>query len=327
MTMPSNIADVLNSTPLSGSVQLPDWGVIEAKGADARKFLQGQLSQDFVLLNETQARLAAYCTPQGRMLASFIGWLHDSQTVLLLCKQDLLAATLKRLSMFVMRADCKLTDVSSQWQLWGELGVAVDSSASPQARQWQHQLQTLPSGQAAHRIGLSSVQVGTQFIDRTLVLHQPAAGSLPEATVSLNAWQWLDVCSGIAMLSQPVVDAFVPQMLNYESVGGVNFKKGCYPGQEVVARSQYRGILKRRAYIVSSVSPMQVGQLLFQAADAEQPCGTIVAVASLDGGLHHCAIASMQVSAATDGQALHLGDAQGTVVTLHTLPYALLADV
>ena len=127
------------------------------------------------------------------------------------------------------------------------------------------------------------------------------------------------------MVSAPVFEAFVPQMLNYESVGGVNFKKGCYPGQEVVARSQFRGTLKRRAFLVQGEQPMAVGQDVFHSADAEQACGTVVATAAHPGGRFD-AVVSMQVSAAADGQ-VHLGNAAGPALTLLPLPYPLLADI
>jgi tRNA-modifying protein YgfZ len=139
------------------------------------------------------------------------------------------------------------------------------------------------------------------------------------------AWDWLDVMAGVPLLSLPVVEAFVPQMLNLESVGGVNFKKGCYPGQEVVARSQFRGTLKRRAYPVLGDAPMAVGQEVFHSSDPAQPVGTVAAAAaSPTGGWN--AMVSMQIGA-TEGGSLHLGAADGPRLTLLPLPYALLADV
>jgi folate-binding protein YgfZ len=123
----------------------------------------------------------------------------------------------------------------------------------------------------------------------------------------------------------PIVDAFVPQMLNYESVGGVNFKKGCYPGQEVVARSQFRGTLKRRAWLAHGDAEMQVGQEVFLAADADQPVGTIAQAAPAPQGGWD-AIVSLQLTAAQGGE-VRLGSAQGAVATLSPPPYALLADV
>jgi folate-binding Fe-S cluster repair protein YgfZ len=117
----------------------------------------------------------------------------------------------------------------------------------------------------------------------------------------------------------------VPQMLNYESVGGVNFKKGCYPGQEVVARSQFRGTLKRRAAIVHADVAMAAGQELFRSSDAEQPCGLVVqAAAAPEGGWD--AIVSLQLASMQDGS-LHAGTADGAVLSLMPLPYELLADI
>ena len=144
-------------------------------------------------------------------------------------------------------------------------------------------------------------------------------------------WQWLEVQSGVAMVTAPIFEAFVPQMLNYESIGGVNFKKGCYPGQEVVARSQFRGTLKRRAYVVhgehGAVEPV-VGAEVFQASDPEQPCGCVAAcAASPFGGFD--AIVSMQTSAAlaADGTPLTLGSASGPALSVLPLPYPLLEDI
>jgi folate-binding protein YgfZ len=157
----------------------------------------------------------------------------------------------------------------------------------------------------------------------------PVATSPPAlpvlAAIELSQWHWLSVRSGIAMITQPIFEAFVPQMLNYESVGGVNFKKGCYPGQEVVARSQFRGTLKRRAYIVHADAELHVGQDVFHSADAEQPCGLVASAAPApDGGFD--AIVSMQTAAAKDGS-LTAVSASGPVLALLPLPYPLLEDI
>ena len=151
-------------------------------------------------------------------------------------------------------------------------------------------------------------------------LPTPAGADLP-----LTMWNWLEVQSAIAMISQPIFEAFVPQMLNYESVGGVNFKKGCYPGQEVVARSQFRGTLKRRAYLVHGLGQPHVGQEVFHSADTEQPCGLVAACAANPSGGFD-AIASMQTTAALGG-VLTLGSSQGTILNLLPLPYPLLEDI
>jgi folate-binding protein YgfZ len=133
------------------------------------------------------------------------------------------------------------------------------------------------------------------------------------------------VRSGVATITQPIVEAFVPQMLNYESVGGVNFKKGCYPGQEVVARSQFRGTLKRRGYIVHAEAPLSVGQEAFHESDREQPAGLVAQAAPAPSGGFD-AIVSLQVSAAGGGM-LTAGGPDGAQLALLPLPYFLLEDI
>jgi tRNA-modifying protein YgfZ len=299
---------------VSGACRLQHLGVIRAQGPDAVKFLQGQLTQDFVLLKPGQARLAAYCSAKGRMQASFIGVKRAEDDVLLVMSADLLAQTLKRLGMFVLRAQVRLGDDTAAWQLWGVTGQAVPES-----------LDGPPWSGATVGTGLAVRLYPAAGVQRALMM-VPADAPAPSATpMDLGLWNWLEVRSGIAMVSAPVFEAFVPQMLNYESVGGVNFKKGCYPGQEVVARSQFRGTLKRRAFLLQGESPMTTGQDVFHSSDAGQPCGTVAAVAAEPGG-GFVAIVSMQVSAATDGQ-LHLGGADGSLLTLLSLPYPLLDDI
>lgn len=297
-----------------GACRLQHLGVIRAQGPDAAKFLQGQLTQDFVLLRPGQARLAAYCSAKGRMQASFIGVKRAEDDVLLVMSADLLAQTLKRLGMFVLRAQVRLSDDTAAWQLWGVTEQAVPEN-----------LDGLPWSGATVGSGLAVRLYPAAGVQRALMM-LPADAAAPSATpMDSELWDWLEVRSGIAMVSAPVFEAFVPQMLNYESVGGVSFKKGCYPGQEVVARSQFRGTLKRRAFLSRCDAPMTVGQDVFHSSDAGQPCGTVAAVATEPGG-GFVAIVSMQVSAAADEQ-LHLGSADGSLLTLLPLPYPLLDDI
>jgi folate-binding protein YgfZ len=300
---------------LNGATALPHLGIIAVQGEDAASFLQGQLTQDFALLAPSQARLAAYCTAKGRMLASFVGLERDGQ-ILLVVGRDILAPTQKRLSMFVLRAKAKLRDASAEFDLYGLAGAAA-TAASLQTRE--------PWSRAD--LGEASV-VGLYPADgqaRGLWL-APAGRPAPAgAALSRDLWLWGEVRSGVATISAPVVEAFVPQMLNYESVGGVNFKKGCYPGQEVVARSQFRGTLKRRAYLAHSQGALQPGQEVFHAADPTQPCGLVAQAAPAPGGGWD-AIVSMQISAA-QGDALAAGSPQGPAMAVQPPPYPLLADV
>ena len=300
------------TTLLHGITPLTHLGVIRAQGDEAAKFLHGQLTQDFALLGPQQARLAAYLSPKGRMLASFIGCQRSATEVLLVCSRDLLAATLKRLSMFVLRTKVKLTDASDEFALYGLAGDALISIAGSAYPAWAK----------------------ADFDDQILVHLYPALGQprglwiAPQGSPApqgqaLDAalWAWGEVRSGVATLSAPLVETFVPQMLNYESVGGVNFKKGCYPGQEVVARSQFRGQLKRRTYLAHSPSALAVGAEIFTTEDADQAVGLVVQSASApDGGWD--ALVCLQTHASSAD--LRAGPAP---LALQPLPYALLTDV
>jgi folate-binding protein YgfZ len=298
---------------LDGVATLDHLGVLRAQGEEAARFLHNQLTQDFALLRPDEARLAAFCNAKGRMLASFVAFAADPQDILLVVSRDILAPTLKRLSMFVLRAKVKLSDATSELSLQGLAGAAAES-ALPGAAPWAKRTED-----RVHLVRLYPAD-GQPRVLRVA----PVAAALPDS-LPLPAWQWGEVRSAVATLSAPVVEAFVPQMLNYESVGGVNFKKGCYPGQEVVARSQFRGTLKRRAYVVHSEVQPQAGQEVVHEADPTQPCGLVVQAApSPEGGWD--AIVSMQVTAAGGGK-LSLGGADGPVLVLQPLPYPLLADI
>lgn len=321
-TTATNAPPAANAT--DGQTRLRHWGVIRAQGADAAKFLHGQLTQDFSLLGLSQARLAAFCSPKGRMLASVVGFKLADDDLLLLCPSDVLPATLKRLSMFVMRAQCRLSDASAAFDVHGLAGPSADALAASTGLEGATWVKaTLPDGLSLVR--LPKAGEGPRAVTRLLAC-VPAGQILPATLPPMDsaAWAWLEVQSGVPMVSLPVVEAFVPQMLNYESVGGVNFKKGCYPGQEVVARSQFRGTLKRRTYRVATDQALSVGQEVFHSADAEQPCGTVVAAACL--GDHCQALVSMQTAAAGEGRLTANGPA-GPALTLLPLPYALLEDV
>jgi len=305
---------------LNGVAPLAHLGVIRAQGADAAKFLHGQLTQDFSQLDLSEARLAAFCTAKGRMQASFIGFKRSPTEILLICSRDLLVATLKRLSMFVLRAQVKLSDASADYVLFGLMGAALQAVDANEKPVWSK----IDQGDA-NLIFLYPAD----GLQRALWLAPVGVTAPVGTTLHANDWAWAEVRSGIAMITALIADAFVPQMLNYESVGGVNFKKGCYPGQEVVARSQFRGTLKRRAYLAHADVPMQAGDEVFQTGDASQPCGMVAqaAAAPLDsnrGGFD--AIVSLQVSAFEAG-GLHLSSVSGAALSVAPPPYSLLVDI
>jgi tRNA-modifying protein YgfZ len=243
------------------TLDLNHLSVIRASGADAASFLQGQLSNDFVLLPTNQWQLAAYCSPKGRMLASFWGIklqaTPEHQDIVLVLSADIGAATLKRLAMFVMRAKVKLVDASEM----------------------------LPDLLANH---------------------------------GLAAWSTREVARGVARITAPLVDLFVPQMLNYESIGGVSFKKGCYPGQEVVARSQFRGAIKRRTYLVDVASGElpALGSEVFAAGNDE----SVGFVVQTEGAQALVCIQTGSAEAA-------LTTVGGAVLTVLALPYLLKDDI
>lgn len=277
-------------------------------------FLQGQLTNDLTSLAIGQARLAGYCSPKGRLLASLVVWRTGPQDWLLACSADVLAATLKRLSMFVLRAQCKLSDVSAQHPLSGCVG--------PLATAWL--------GAAAPSAAWSCAAHGSAWVVRLPDVQGQArylyAGPAPEGLPALppTAWRWLEVASGIPRIVAATREAFVPQMINFELVGGVSFKKGCYPGQEVVARSQYRGTLKRRGALVHSPVALVEGQEVFHDADPGQPAGQVALAAEAGDGQF---LALIEIKrAALSGGTLHLGSVEGATLTAMALPYAIPQD-
>lgn len=282
-------------------LHLRDWGVIRALGADAASFLHGQLTQDFALLDRDHARLAGFCTAKGRLLATMVGWRGGDDEILLALPAETLAATVKRLSMFVLRAKCKLTDASTEFAVYGLLGT-------PAADAWT----LVREGDA--------VQIALPGAGRALRV-QPAAAAAPAgAEITPDDWAGAEAAAGLAWVRGATVEAFVPQMINFEVLGGVNFKKGCYPGQEIVARSQYRGTLKRRLQVFETDAPAAVGQEIFHSADPEQPAGVVAGAGSRDG---RTVVAAEIKLAALEGGSLHLGQAGGATLTPLPLPYEI----
>jgi folate-binding protein YgfZ len=310
----------------SGVAKLEHLGIIRVTGVDAASFLQGQLTNDVALLPMNESRLAAFCSAKGRMQASFtiykrpaIDATQTTPDIYMVCSRDILAATLKRLSMFVMRAKAKLTDVTDEYNIFGLTGNTINLIATEAIN-----TPATVIFYASTVIALHPALGQTRALCITPVGDTAPAGEI----LSAELWNLGEVHAGIATITAPIVEAFVPQMLNYESVGGVNFKKGCYPGQEVVARSQFRGTLKRRAYVVqidATNSQPFVSQEIFHESDAEQPCGMVAQVAANPNGVYS-AIVSMQTSAADVGK-LTLGSATGANITLLPLPYPLLEDI
>jgi folate-binding protein YgfZ len=309
---------------LNGATALGEWGVITATGPDAETFLQGQLTQDMRQLGTgpvRQARLAGYCSAKGRLLASFIVWRLDEHTIALACSADLLPQTLKRLSMFVLRARCRLADASVELAVHGLVGSSAlrgTSAVEIPGAMPEVWTCTFHDGRSTIRLpDAGAVPRALQVQARDAM--PPSAPSLPRST-----WDWLEVRSGVARITAATAEAFVPQMVNLELTGGVNFQKGCYPGQEIVARSQYRGTLKRRMFLATGERPAPApGTDVFHSDDAAQPAGQVVLSApSPTGGAAallelKTALAFAPGTLMAAGMALHLEDA---------LPYRVPVD-
>lgn len=297
---------------------LSNLGFIVAHGDDAASFLHGQMSQDMANQPSNQARLAAYCSAKGRMLASFQSLRPSADTYWLITDLSVLPATLKRLSMFVLRAKVKLQDGAASLAAVGLLGAVASGVAAGQepGSVWAD----------AARGGLWTRLPDASGLVRCLWLgpkdqQQDVLAAYP--AVDQACWQWLDVLSGVPRIEAAGSDQFVPQMVNFELVGGVNFSKGCYPGQEVVARSQYRGTLKRRAFVVHGGQAMAAGQELFSAADPGQPAGMVVNAAPCPGSANWSALVELKLNALDT--ALHVGAADGPQIQLGKLPYEIPA--
>ncbi len=303
-----------------GAVRLAHSGLIRVRGADAAFFLHGQLTNDFAGLGPSEARLAAFCSVKGRMLASFVGFKRSHDEIWLACRAEVLPATLERLRKFVLRAKAQLDAPGDAAALLGLAGRAAlsgqaDAAALPV---WGHRL--LADGASLVRLPDGAGQPRWLWAGTP---EQAAALLAAEPALALADWDWLEVCSGVAPVLGATVEAFVPQMLNYELVGGVNFQKGCYPGQEIVARSQYRGTLKRRTQRLHGDAAMAAGQEVYWSGDATQPSGVVALAAPAPGGGHD-ALVELKL-AALDGGSLHLGAADGPQLALRPLPYVLPA--
>jgi folate-binding protein YgfZ len=301
----------MSSDVSGGATPLPHWGVIRAEGADAVTFLNGQLTSDVAAIDGNGARLAGYCTAKGRLLASFVVWRPADDVVLLACSADLLAQTLKRLSMFVLRARCKLSDASASMPLFGIAGAAANpllDELSP----WSRRADTANDATVICLPDAGGIPRGLWC--------GSAAGAAPALPpMPIDAWERLEVESGVARVIAATVEQFVPQMLNYEAIGGIDFRKGCYPGQEVVARSQYRGTIKRRTLRFDSDAPAAPGDEVFAGDEPTQPAGMVVNAAPANGG----SALLVEVKLAAAERSLHLRTVDGPALRRAALPYAL----
>ena len=318
------IGTMTTNSMQGGALRLADWGLIQAQGADTASFLHGQLTQDITALPPDRARLAGFCNAKGRLQATLVVWRQPASDApdapdawLLACSADLLAPTLKRLSMFVLRAKCKLRDASTDTVLYGLAGA--------EAAAWLGDALP-PAAWAVAALGAARVVRLPDADGQVRCLLAQSAGAPAPALPALDeaVWRWLEVRSGVVRVAAATFEQFVPQMVNFELVGGVSFQKGCYPGQEVVARSQYRGTIKRRAMLFDSPAELSAGQEVFHSADPGQPAGRVALAAPQPGG-GSTALVEVKL-AALDAGSLHAGSADGPLLRRAALPYAIPVD-
>jgi len=298
-------------------------GLISVDGEDAADFLQGQLTNDIRDVSHQHSQLSAYCTHKGRMLANFRIFKRGDSYYLRL-PQSLLESTLKRISMFVLMSKTSLKDSSNALVKIGVSGPDADI-------QLANLIKDIPA----------EIDDATQCDGYTVI---KCAGALPRyevygelepmkklwqnldvnaAPIGAGAWETLDILAGIPTIYPQTTEAFVPQMANMQIINGVNFQKGCYTGQEVVARMQYLGKLKRRMFRIKieTNEPVNPGDKLFsEGSKSGQGTGQIVSTqASPDGG--HIALAVIDVADAEGGK-LQLIDASGPSISVEPLPYS-----
>jgi folate-binding protein YgfZ len=298
---------------------LPELGVVSVTGADAVAFLQSQLTNDVARLRPDQVQLSGYCTPKGRLLATCHQWRTDDG-VFLRMPREIIGSVIKRLSMFVLRAKAKVTDVSAAWATYAVLGESTQllehAGLSVPATPW------------------TSASTGGIRVDRLLptpdgvtrfLLTLPSETQLPVseavASASSNLWWLSEIDAAVPTIFAATQEKFVPQMINLEVLGGVDFKKGCYPGQEIVARSQYLGKLKRRMNIAHvDVIDVRAAADIFH-SDSAQPIGTVVmAATSPQAGSELLFEAPVD---RLESGSLHLQSVAGPQLTVRPLPYTL----
>lgn len=301
-------------------------GLIKVSGEDSVDFLQNQFSNDIREISPRLSQLNAWCNAKGRMLTN-LRVFQTGDDYFLLLTRELLEATLKRLRMFVLRSKVTLEDVSDEWL---SIGLAGNDALTLLARQIDEQPEK--TDQVVDENGLIVIRLAGDTPRYQIHGQLPDIRSFwqtlqTEATpVGYPVWNWLEIQAGIPDIVTNTKEAFVPQMVNYSTLGGISFTKGCYPGQEVVARMHYLGKLKRRMYLahVETESLPEAGENLFPAGESEpQSCGKVVrAERAPDGGVDLLAVLQIAVAETPGGKSgIRLGSENGPTLHLQDDPY------
>jgi folate-binding protein YgfZ len=306
-------------------VDLSHFGLIQFSGEDAQDFLQGQLTCNLKKINPDIAQYGGYCTPKGRLLATFLLWKNENYLMQL--PASLCAAIQKRLSLFVLRAKVQLADNSDSLIRIGMAGknarmLAEEISGTKFDPERQlavaHNELTTILCQAPNRYEFVTNIKYAPTLWAHLRKHAIPAGAA--------CWDWLEIQSGIPVILPATQEQFIPQMVNLDAIEGVSFQKGCYPGQEIVARTHYLGKIKRRMYLanISTTASVTAGDELFSVVMTEQSCGKIVNTAPSPSGGYDV-LAVIQISSVEAGK-VHWKTLDGPVLEINLPPYSLLLD-
>lgn len=302
-------------------------GLIRANGSDAEEFLQGQFTNDIRALKEDQCQLSSMCNPKGRMFANF--WIfRQGDDIYLQMPHETLAPTLKRLSMFVLRSQVSLVDASEDLVCIGAIGEQTEA-------QLRETIPSLPD-HSRHLIRHEGMTIIRQpgITPRYKIIGKADAVQALWQQLETTAtptdtayWKRLDIKAGIPTVYGPTAEAFIPQMVNMQLIEGISFTKGCYCGQEIVARTQYRGTLKRRMYLahIEDVDcPAPGAELFSPSAEHEQGAGMVVDAQPAENGSYDALVMAQIACAEADD--LRLGDGEGTKLSIGTLPYDFESD-
>lgn len=294
-------------------------GVLEFSGEDAEAFLQGQLTCDVADAGSSRSTYGAYCSPKGRMLANFLLW-RDGASFFMVLSRDIVAATQKRISMFVLRSRVSVSDVSGAIVLLGASGPQADGALG----EIFGDIPVGPNGFGRKKgIGTAIRLADGRFMLASAASNAPALPQRLGAAlrpVDPRAWRWLDIRNGVPLVTAATQDRLVPQMANLEVLGGVSFSKGCYTGQEIVARTQHLGKVKRRMFLANVAAAAAAGDELYSEDLGDQAGGLVVnAESSPDGG---CDVLAVVQSESRRRSTVHLRSLEGPVLKFLALPYA-----
>lgn len=297
------------------AAELRGLGMLEVAGEDARAFLHAQLTNDVAGLTPDRARYAGWCSAKGRLLASFLV-VPNGAGFLLQLSRDLAPALARRLAMFVLRSKVKVADASEQWAQFGVWGAGAEAC-----------LASLDLAVPPAELGMSRVDqaLAVRIAAERYLVALPAARRGEIAAHlghgSEQDWALEEIRAGRALVTQATQDQFVPQMLDFQLLGAVDFRKGCYPGQEIVARTQYRGQLKRRMIRGRVNAPAQPAQDVYAEDVPGQAAGTVVnSVPVPEGGCELLAV--VPIASLEQRAALRLGSPDGPAIEILALPHA-----